>query len=185
MPYEALTKERLTRALRRLSELAADEGIVLEIDLYGGAVFTLVYGSRDSTRDVDAVIKPAAQGVRLVRKVATEQDLPEDWLNSEVQQFLSLHGQSRPFPAPELEPGIILSIPTANYLLALKLRASRPPLLGYPGDEPDIRYLLHKIKPASLEAVDAIFERFFPGDALHDYARSMVTRLLTEIPRTP
>ena len=184
MPYEALTKERLTRALRRLSELATAEGIVLEIDLYGGAVFTLVYGSRDSTRDVDAVIKPAGPGNRLVQIVAAEQNLPEDWLNSEVQQFLSPLGQRRPFPSPELEPGIVLTIPTANYLLALKLRASRPSLLGYPGDEPDIRYLLHKIKPASLEAVDTIFERFFPGDALHEYARTLVTRLLAEIPRT-
>lgn len=185
MPYEALTKERLTRALRRLSELATAEGIVLEIDLYGGAVFTLVYGSRDSTRDVDAIIKPLSHGTRLVRKVAAEQNLPEDWLNGEVQQFLSPHGQRRPFPAPDFEPGIALTIPTANYLLALKLRASRPPLLGYPGDEPDIRYLLHKIKPTSLEAVDTNFERFFPGDALHEYARNMVTRLLAEIPRTP
>ena len=49
MPYEQLTKARLKAALRRLSDLATAEGIVLELALYGGAVFTLVYGSRETT----------------------------------------------------------------------------------------------------------------------------------------
>ena len=62
MPYEALTRSRLLAALRRLGELAQSEGIVLEISLYGGAVFTLVYGSREATKDVDALVRPAAAG---------------------------------------------------------------------------------------------------------------------------
>ncbi len=185
MPYESLTKARLTKALRRLSELSTAEGIVLELALYGGAVFTLVYGSRETTRDVDAIIKPAQAGARLVKLVAAEQDLPEDWLNGEVRQFLSPHDQRRPFPSKEFEPGLAITIPTANYLLALKLKAARPALLGYPGDEPDIRFLLHRIKPTSLEAVDEIFEEFFPGEIPHEFARAMVIRLLAEIPKPP
>ena len=35
MPYEQLTRQRLTQALRRLSELATAEGIVLDLALYG------------------------------------------------------------------------------------------------------------------------------------------------------
>ena len=46
MPYEALNRGRITQALRRLGELAREEGVTLEVSLYGGAVFTLVYGSR-------------------------------------------------------------------------------------------------------------------------------------------
>jgi len=183
MPYENLTKARLTKALRRLSELATAEGLVLELALYGGAVFTLVYGSREATKDVDAIIKPAEAGARLVKVVATEQNLTEDWLNGEVRQFLSPHDQRRPFPSKEFEPGLAITIPTANYLLALKLKAARPARPGYPGDEPDIRFLLQRIKPANLEAVDAIFERFFPGEIPHDFAHLMVTRLLAENPK--
>ena len=151
---------------------------MLEVALYGGAVFTLVYGSRDATRDVDAIIKAA----RLVAAVAKEQDLPEDWLNGEVKQFLSPFDQRRPFPSEEFEPGLNISIPTANYLLALKLKAARPAMFGYLGDEPDIRYLLHKIKPSSIERVDEIYERFFPGEIPHEFARKMAERLLAEIP---
>ena len=181
MPYEQLTRERLTQALHRLSALATAEGLVLDLALYGGAVFTLVYGSRETTKDVDAIIKPAQAGERLVKVVAREQSLPADWLNGEVRQFLSPHDKRRPFPSKDFEPGLAITIPTANYLLSLKLKAARPPLLGYPGDEPDIRFLLHRLKPANLEAVDEIFEGFFPGEIPHEYARTMVTRLLSEI----
>jgi len=139
---------------------------VLEVALYGGAVFTLVYGSRDSTRDVDAIIKPADIGTRLVAHVAKEQQLSDDWLNGDVKQFLSPFDQRRPFPTKEFEPGLNITIPTAAYLLALKLNACRQPLPGYQGDEHDIRFLLRKIKPDSVEAVEEIVDRFFPGEGL-------------------
>jgi len=185
MPYEYLTKARLTRALRRLSDLAEAEGIVLELALYGGAVFTLVYGSREATKDVDGVLRPAEAGARLARIVAAEQELPDDWLNGDVSQFLSPHGQLRPFPTEEFSPGLQVTIPSAAYLLALKLRAARPPIGGYRGDEPDIKFLLQKIKPADVDAVDEIFVRFFPGESPHDYAHAMVARLLSERPPEP
>lgn len=133
----------------------------LELSLYGGAVFALVYGSRDSTKDVDGVIRPAEIGKRLVRQVAQEQSLPDDWLNGDVAQFLAERKERRPYPKDDLDPGLVITIPTAAYLLALKLRACRPPLPGYPGDEADILFLLRKIRPASREEIEAIYARFF------------------------
>jgi hypothetical protein len=132
--------------LRRLAELAVAEGIELELSLYGGAVFTLVYGSRDITKDVNALIRPSDAGTRLARQVAREQGLPEDWLNPDVAQFLAEREAKRPLPPAEaFGPGLVVTLPTAAYLLALKLSACRPPLPGYAGDEPDIRFLLGKI----------------------------------------
>jgi len=175
MPYEALNQDRLTQALRRLAALAVAEGIELELSLYGGAVFTLVYGSRDSTKDVDALIRPSETGHRLARQVAREQDLPDDWINSDVAQFLSEHEAKHTLPAAEsFGPGLVVTVPTAAYLLALKLCACRPPLPGYPGDEPDIRFLLGKIKPTTPQDVEAIFARFFPHDVLSDYAQEII-----------
>jgi hypothetical protein len=174
MPYEPLDKTRLTQALRRLGELAATQGVELELSLYGGAVFTLVYGSRDSTKDVDALIRPSDIGRRLALQVAREQELPEDWINSDVAQFLSEHEAKRALPAETFGPGLTVTVPTAAYLLALKLRACRPPLPGYPGDAPDIRFLLAKLKPAFLEEVETLFARFFPHDALTGRAREII-----------
>ncbi len=178
MPYEALTKTRLTKALRCLSELATAEGIVLELALYGGAVFTLVYGSRETTKDVDGIIRPAEAGNRLIQQVAAEQDLPANWLNGDVRQFLSYHEEHRPYPSKDFAPGLQITIPTAAYLLALKLNACRKPLPGYPGDEADIRFLLGKIKPTSLEAVETLHHRFFPGEGLHVRAIELVEEYL-------
>lgn len=180
MPYEALSKARLTKALRRLSELATAEGLVLELALYGGAVFTLVYGSRETTKDVDAIIKPAEAGTRLVRQVAEEQNLANNWLNDDVRQFLSHCGERRPFPSQDFAPGLRISIPTAAYLLALKLNACRRPLPGNPGDEADIRFLLGKLKLTSLEAVEDLHDRFFHGEGLMGRAIDVIEHYLEE-----
>lgn len=181
MPYQPLDKDHLTQALRRLGELAVAEGIDLELSLYGGAVFTLVYGSRDSTKDIDALIHPADLGRRLARQVAREQGLPEDWINADVAQFLSEHEAKRPLPAETFGPGIRVTVPTAAYLLALKLRACRPALPGYPGDESDIRFLLGKIKPGSRAEVESLFARFFPHDVLSEQAEEIIDATLTEL----
>ena len=178
MPYEALTPDRLRLALRRLGELAVVEGLELELSIYGGAVFTLVYGSRESTKDVDGLIRPAGIGRRLARRVAAEQGLPEEWLNADVAQFLAEREERRPYPKDDLGPGLVVTVPTAAYLLALKLRACRPPLPGYEGDEPDIRFLLGKMRPKTREEVEAIFARFFPHDALPPRAEELIDSFL-------
>lgn len=174
MPYDALSPDRLRQALRRLGELACAEGVELELSLYGGAVFTLVYGSRESTKDVDGVIRPAEIGRRLVRQVARGQSLPEDWLNGDVAQFLAEREERRPYPKGDLGPGLVVTVPTAAYLLALKLRACRPPLPGFPGDEADILFLLRRIRPDSREVIAGIFERFFPRDVLSPSAEDII-----------
>lgn len=148
--------------------------------MYGGAVFTLVYGSRNTTRDVDAVVRPASEGKRLALVVAREQQLPEDWLSDQVTQFLAANEQKRKITEQDFGPGLRVTAPTATYLLALKLKAARPRLPGYAGDEADIEFLLKKIKPTSLKAVETTFERFFPEDELSDRARSIVERVLKE-----
>ena len=180
MPYEALTKARLLQALRRLGELAHAEGLTLEVSLYGGAVFTLVYGSRDTTKDVDALVRPSADGQRLAAVVAGEPGRPEDWLNDHVRQFVAAKEEKRRLPAEDFGPGLKVSTPTASYLLALKLRACRAPLPGYAGDEADILFLLRKTRPKSLAAVEEGFARFFPEDALSDRARALVQQVLKE-----
>lgn len=181
MPYEALTQSRIIRALRRLGELAHARKLTLEVSLYGGAVFTLVYDSRPATKDVDAVVRPSGVAHELAAIVAAEQGLPEDWLNDNVRQFLAPKEEKRRLTGDKFGPGLRVSVPTAAYLLALKLRACRPPLPGYPGDEADIRFLLRKIKPKSLGAVEASFEKFFPGDALGERATALVEETLEEL----
>jgi hypothetical protein len=157
-----------------LGELAHAQKVTLEVSLYGGAVFTLVYGSRDSTKDVDAVIRQNEIARTLARKVARELSLPDDWLNDQVRQFLSEKEAKRQLNEVDFGEGLRVSVPTAPYLLAMKLRACRPPLPGYPGDYGDIRFLVQKMAITSVEAAEVIHDKFFPHDVLSDAAKEVV-----------
>jgi hypothetical protein len=79
-----ITRQEITEALERLGQLGQTRGEKLELVLMGGALMVLVYGTRQSTRDVDAIsLAPHdARMVRdLVKVVAAERGWPEDWLN--------------------------------------------------------------------------------------------------------
>ena len=174
MPYEPLSRARITQALRRLGELAREQNTTLEVSLYGGAVFTLVYGSREATKDVDAVVRQSEIAAILAARVSRELVLPDDWLNDHVKQFLADKEAKRELPQSDFGDGLRVSVPTAAYLLAMKLRACRPPLPGYAGDYGDIRFLVEKMQIGSVEAAEGIYDRFFPHDALSDAAKEVV-----------
>ena len=174
MPYEPLNRARITQALRRLGELALEQETTLEVSLYGGAVFTLVYGSREATKDVDAVIRQSEIAGILAARVARELELPNDWLNDHVKQFLAEKEAKRELPQSDFGEGLRVSVPTAAYLLAMKLRACRPPLPGYSGDYGDIRFLVGKMEIGSVEAAEAIHDKFFPHDVLSDAAKEVI-----------
>jgi hypothetical protein len=174
VPYENLSRAQITQALRRLGALAQEQRITLEVSLYGGAVFTLVYGSREATKDVDAVGRQSEIAKKLALRVAQELNLPEDWLNDQVKQFLAEKEAKRQLTEADFGEGLRVSVPTAAYLLAMKLRACRPPLPGYPGDYGDIRFLVQKMGIASVEAAEAIHDKFFPHDALSDTAKEVI-----------
>jgi hypothetical protein len=157
-----------------LGELAHAQKITLEVSLYGGAVFTLVYGSRDATRDVDAVVWPTKVAAELALKVSQELGLPEDWLNDHVKQFLAEKEAKRQLTEIDFGKGLRVSVPTAAYLFAMKLRAARPPLPGYAGDRADIRFLVRKMGITSVEEAEAIHQRFFEQDLLSDAAKEEV-----------
>ena len=174
MPYESLSRAQITHALRRLGELAREQKVTLDVSLYGGAVFTLVYGSRDATKDVDAVVRQSEIAKKLTLRVARELNLPEDWLNDQVKQFLAEKEAKRQLTEADFGEGLRISVPTAAYLPAMKLRACRPPLPGYPGDYGDIRFLVQKMGIASVEAAEAIHDKFFPHDSLSDATKEVI-----------
>jgi hypothetical protein len=174
VPYESLSRTRITKALRRLGELALEQDTTLEVSLYGGAVFTLVYESRDATKDVDEVVRQSEVAAILAARVAREQALPDDWLNDHVKLFLAEKESKRELPQSDFGEGLRVSVPTAAYLLAMKLRACRPPLPGYSGDYGDIRFLVGKMQIKSVEEAGAIHDKFFPHDVLSDAAKEVI-----------
>ncbi len=182
MPLEYLTRIEIEAALNRLSELAAAEGVRLEMTLYGGALMLLAYDARDATKDVDAIIHPTEVGRRLVARVAAERGLPEDWLNDNVRLFVSSREAKNELPLPNVSrAGLHITRPTAKYLLAMKVMANRKALPGYAGDYDDIRTLLRVTQIKSVDAVEKIVDKFFPATVLPDETRLTLTDILEKI----
>ena len=61
-----LTEKQIRKLFEELNDKLRLRGEIGEIGLIGGAVMCLVYQSRNATRDVDAVFKPAD----LIRKIS-------------------------------------------------------------------------------------------------------------------
>jgi hypothetical protein len=180
MPREVLSKSQITNALNRLGALAHERDAILEISLYCGAVFTLIYGSRDNTKDVDAIVQPSDLARTLAAQVAVEQGLSDDWLNADVRFFLADVEAKRRLNGDEFGPGLQVSVPTAAYLLAMKLRACRAPQPGHKGDYEDIQFLVRKMEIGSPAEAEKIFDRFFPHDVLSEAARELVRKTVAE-----
>ncbi len=135
MPIKpVLTIDLLHDVLAELGTLAHGEGKVIEVAIYGGSALMLASNFRISTRDVDAVADDDGQRIieRLAATIAGRRGWSPDWLNDQVFPFLSdlveglqdHHHLYRGYPS-EHEPGLRVFVPTAEYLLAMKLMAMR------------------------------------------------------------
>jgi hypothetical protein len=162
-----MKREAILSALSLLGQYAQEEGIKLEVSIYGGAAFMLAYNTREATRDVDAILVPREEGERLVRKVAAELELEEDWLNANVRIFLSPKVEAkRRLAEIEALTGLIIQVPTAKYLLAMKALACRKSIGTYPGDMEDLSYLIKKMEIRSVEEIQAVIDVFYPDDVI-------------------
>ena len=79
----------IRKAFEVLSEELARDGQRAEIVVAGGAALVLLFGARQSTKDVDAFfVRPEAAVVRtLAERVAHRLGLPIDWLNDGAKGY--------------------------------------------------------------------------------------------------
>lgn len=174
-----MDKQLILEALARLGALADDEGLKLEICIYGGAALMLAYDSRAATKDVDAVVRPSRDGQRLAAIVGQEMGLPEAWLNDQVKMFAAPQEGLRDLPWEGR--GLVVTVPTASYLLAMKALACRKPLPGYEGDLADLRFLLRKMEIQNVAEVQDHIDRYYPDDALPEADAALIEALIEEI----
>ena len=153
-PLSAADLQRLFAALN--DELRTVDAVG-ELYLVGGAVMCLAHSARPTTRDVDAVFRPAAVVREAAARVARKESLDIDWLNDAVKGFLSAAGRFDPYL--ELDHLRVL-VAQPDYLLAMKCLAFR---IGEGfQDETDIRYLLRHLDVADYDDALAILARFYP-----------------------
>ncbi len=158
---ELLSASQIDQALRRLGELADQQNLTLRMALVGGAVMTLAYHARASTRDVDAIFfsPPNAVQIRqLALQVALEMNLPDDWLNDGAKGFVVGLDLGQTLISAK---GIEVQQVSPKQLLAMKLSAWRDDT-----DIQDAKRLLKELRGSKEEIWAAVEPFLSKGDEL-------------------
>lgn len=173
MPATNLTKADIRRLLQLLDAELALRDTEAEIYLVGGAVMCLAFDARESTKDVDALFKPARVVREAAARVAMKTGVHEGWLNDAVKGYLSPRGEFHLFI--EL-PRLRVFVPHPHYLLAMKCAAMR---LGEEfHDLDDVRYLLRYLNVTTAADALAIVTRYFDDRQLLPKTRWALEELL-------
>ena len=163
------TRADLVDGLTDLGRAAVAVGKVVDLCLYGGSCLMLVSDFRQSSQDVDAVAMTDQPFVdRVTRTIAAARGWPEDWLNDGVRTFLSAlveapddHLLSASYPS-EREPGLRIYVPTAEYMLAMKLMSLRIDEFSGGKDKDDIENLMTIVGIETKEALVSLASRYYP-----------------------
>jgi len=154
-----LTASTIRQLLTALNTELGREQVVGELYLVGGAVMCLVFETRPSTRDVDALFRPVSVVRAAARRVGTEHALEGDWLNDAVKGYLSETGGFRDYLAME---HLRVFVAEPEYLLAMKCLAMR---IGEEfHDLEDIRYLLRHLNIEAYDQAVTVITKYYPLD---------------------
>ena len=167
-----MLKEEIIKYLSLINERLARKGVKGEICLYGGAVMCLVYNARPNTKDVDAVFQPATLIRDIVREIAQEFDLPEDWLNDGVKGFLVDHPRKVFLSMSHLT----VMVADPQYMLAMKALAAR--IDGT--DRKDIEFLVQELGISSAKEVFIIIEEYYPRGVIKPATQFFLEELFDE-----
>lgn len=153
----ALSRKDITHLFELLNEELRKDDIEGELYLVGGAVMCLAFLSRPSTRDVDALFRPASKIRIAAGRVANNMGIETDWLNDAVKGFLSPEGEFDLFLEYD---HLRVLIAQPEYLLAMKCLSMR---IGEEyHDEDDVRYLLRYLNIESYEKAIEVISSYYP-----------------------
>jgi len=162
----AFTKDNLEKYLRALAkEFRRLNGTEMpaEIVLIGGASVLANYGFRDTTYDIDAIIRASSVMKEAINNVGDKYKLPNGWLNTSFERTTSFSSKLLEHSDFFKTYSNILTIRTVTgeYLIAMKTMAGRL----YKNDRSDIAGILleHKRRgtPITLEQIRSAILRLY------------------------
>jgi hypothetical protein len=198
----AFGREALLDAFDEIGRAAAEAGIRLQIAVYGGSALMLASNFRFSTEDVDIADIGRQWPEWLsdaVERIAKQNGWSATWLNDAVTFHLSPRAQADrdlrafgTFPRRGENVGLCVFVPTARYMLALKLKALRISDFGKGRqDMTDVAHLLRVLDLDAIEPAIEILAEYFPNSASDaDKQRFVLKRILSgdisiDAPRYP
>lgn len=153
----ALEAADIERLLGELNDELAALDVHGDVYLVGGAVMSLVHAARESTQDLDAYFEPAKVLREAAARLALRNDLPANWLNDAVKEFLSEHGS---FSRYLEQSHLTVYAAEPEYLLAMKCLSAR---IGEEfHDVDDIRFLLRYLNLTKVSEAKDVLGRYYP-----------------------
>ncbi len=171
-----LDRETIETAFDLVGAKAIKRGIQTELAVYGGSCLVLASDMREASGDVDAVFDERSRSVlyEIVDEVAREMRLPRDWMNEAVKRSAPPPGEPQPpripygdYPRDNASGcGLRVFLPTAEYMLAMKLLAQRGGGLNedekVQSDRQDSLALMRVTGLDTKEKLQVIMEEFYP-----------------------
>jgi hypothetical protein len=193
---------QLLDAFDEIGHAAIAAKVCLEIAVFGGSALMLAGNFRYSTADVDIaeISRPWPPWLAdTAARIANRNNWSDSWLNDAVNSFLSpLANPVRDlvalgsFPRATEEVGVRVFVPTAEYMLALKLMALRVSDFDKGSkDLSDVANLLRLLNITDVEPAIAVMAEYFPKSAADaDKQRFVLKHVLsqpspTHAPRYP
>ena len=184
-----LSKDEMLAYFGEINQRLATAGKHGEIMLLGGATLTLVFIARHSTRDIDAFYRPAEDMRIIIKDMASEYNLEEDWLNDGAKGFITT---AMKFEQYLTYSNLTVSNIDAEGLLAMKLTAAR----DASKDMADSIFLMNMLNIRTEEQLFDIVKkythptmhtpkaRFFTAEAFEQY-RQGYQKNLAEVEQAP
>jgi hypothetical protein len=172
----AFGRDALPDAFDQIGRAAVKAGTRLQIAVYRGSALKFASNFRFATEDVDVskLEHPLPDWLAaVVHEIAEKNHWQDDWFNDAVAFHLSSlagraidHLEFGTFRRDGTPPGLAVSVPSAEYLLALKLKAVRvtDPLRGET-ERLDILNLMQVIGISTVEDAIALLGKYFPVSA--------------------
>jgi hypothetical protein len=198
----AFDRDQLLAALNEIGAAAVAAHTRLDIVIFGGSALMLASNFRFSTEDVDIaeIGRPWPDWLsEIVARIAKKNGWSDHWLNDAVATFLSPLARSErdlvflgTFPRATEHAGLRVFVPTARYMLALKLKALR--VSNYDkgtSDLADVANLLGALGINDANEAIAVLTEFFPNSPADvDKARFVLRHILStkgapDAPRYP
>lgn len=170
---KVLTREQLVELLTELGAELESRGVRGELFVVGGAAMSLAFDARRLTTDVDAVFEPKSVIAEAARVVSGRHDnLSDDWVNDAMKGFLP--GTDTAQQVVLDVPGLRVSAPSAEYLLAMKIYASR-----VDRDEDDIKFLAGILGLRNANEVLDVASCFYPYVQLPPKAQFFIEQIFS------
>jgi hypothetical protein len=173
---KSFDRDQLLAAFDEIGEAAVAADTRLDIVVFGGSALMLASNFRYATEDVDIaeIGRPWPDWLsKVVARIATRNGWDNEWLNNAVSSFLS--PSARPdrdlliwgtFPRAADKTGLTVYVPTAQYMLALKLKALRVSQFEKGNNDlADIAGLLRVLQIKEVDQAIGILLEFFPKSA--------------------